>query len=149
MNTYGTVVVLHLLGACVWVGWHLALAFSLLPQALRVQDNFLWHRIESVYRTVGIPALVVQTMTGFLLAYGHLPRVGSWFDFDNPMGRLIGMKILLLALTFGLGIDLRFRLLPRIETTGLGILRWHVALITVLSVLLAFVGASFRIGWLY
>lgn len=65
------------------------------------------------------------------------------------MGRMIGLNLVLLLITVALVIDLRFRLFPKVESYGLGLLKWHVALITFVSLLLVFVGASFRIGWLY
>ncbi len=149
MNIYGSLIVLHLLGACVWLGGHVVLAWLVLPQAERLRDSFAVYRIESVYSCVGIPALLLEVATGLVLAYLHLPDLGAWFVFDSPMGRLIGMKLVLLLITLALGIDMRFRLLPKIESAGIGVLRWHVSLITIVSGLMVFVGASFRIGWLY
>ncbi|EDY83840.1 hypothetical protein VDG1235_3467 [Verrucomicrobiia bacterium DG1235] len=149
MNIYGSLIVLHLLGACVWVGGHVVLACSILPQGAKSRDASLSYRIESAYSNIGIPALLLEVVTGFLLAYLHLPDFGSWLDFGNPMGRMIGLNLVLLLITVALVIDLRFRLFPKVESYGLGLLKWHVALITFVSLLLVFVGASFRIGWLY
>ncbi|MDQ8187104.1 CopD family protein [Pelagicoccus sp. SDUM812002] len=149
MNIYGSLIVLHLLGACVWVGGHFLLAGLILPQAYRVRDTSLVYRIESAYASVGIPALLLEVSTGLVLAYLHLPELASWLDFSNPMGRLVGIKVILLLLTLALGFDVRYRLFPKVETDGLAVLKWHVSLITILSVLLVFVGASFRIGWMY
>lgn len=149
MNIYGSLIVLHLIAACVWVGGHVVLACSILPQAMKTRDVSLSYRIESAYSNIGIPALALQVATGLLLAYLHLPDIGSWLDFSNPMGRMIGLNLILLLVTLVLVFDLRFRLFPKIGSDGVGALRWHVALITLVSVLLVFVGASFRIGWLY
>ncbi|MDQ8198879.1 CopD family protein [Pelagicoccus enzymogenes] len=149
LNIYGSLIVLHLVSACVWVGLLVALSCSLLPQAVRERDGAAFYRIEALYSTVGMPALFSTVATGLVLGYLHLPDFGAWLDFSNPMGRLVGLKLILLAALLGLGVDLRFRLFPKVDKLGIGALRWHAALITVLSLLLVFVGASFRIGWLY
>ncbi|MDQ8181712.1 CopD family protein [Pelagicoccus sp. SDUM812005] len=149
MNAYGALIVLHLLGACVWAGWHFVLAGSLMPQLLKEGDGLLWDRIESVYRNLGLPAFAVQALTGFALAYAHTPDIGLWFDLENPMGRLIGLKVLLFAASFAVLLDAMLRLAPQVETRGPGRLKWHLWAITLLAVLQIFVGASFRIGWLY
>lgn len=146
---YGGLVVLHLIGACVWTGGHLILSCWILPQAAKTRDASLVYRLESAYNAIGIPALVAQVLTGLILGYSHVRDVGFWFDLDSPMGHLIGLKVLLLLLTLALGLDVRYRLLPRIGSDGLNAMKWHFGLITVVSVALVFVGASFRIGWLY
>ena len=149
MNIYGSLIVLHLLGACIWVGGHFLLAVLVLPQARKRGDAALSHRMEAAYASVGIPALLLEVSTGLLLAYLHLPDLAAWLDFSNPMGRLVGIKVILLLLTLVLGLDVRFRLFSKIESEGIEALKAHVILITFLSVLMVFVGASFRIGWLY
>lgn len=149
LNIYGSLIILHLIAACVWVGVQAVLAFSILPQAVQERDGAGLYRISSLYSTVGLPALALEVMTGVLLAYLHLPDFGSWVDFGNPMGRLIGTKVILLGVLLVLGIDLRVRLFPKVSSKGLKILRWPVWLILLFSVLQVFVGASFRIGWLY
>lgn len=149
MNIYGSLIVLHLIASSVWVGVQVVLTFSILPQGVKERDESTLYRIGAVYSSVGIPALLFSVMTGLILSYLHLPDFSSWLDFDNPMGRLIGMKVSLLVLMLVLGLDLRFRLFPKMGSTGLGVMKRHMALLTVVSVLLVVVGASFRIGWLY
>jgi len=149
MNEYGILLVLHLLGASVWVGGHLVLAFSVLPKALRLKDAELVRRYEESYERVGIPALVVQVATGLRLSYLRLPDLGLWFDFSHPVGRLIGLKLILLALTVGLAIDARLRIIPKLSNANLVPLAWHIAPVTLAAVSMLVVGASFRIGWLY
>lgn len=149
MNLFGILVVLHLLGACIWVGGHLVLACSVLPKALRNRDSSIVRNFEESYERVGIPALVVQVVTGVWLSYQKLPMLELWFDFSNPVGRLIGVKLLLLALTVGLALDARLRIIPKLNDENLTSLAWHIVPVTVVAVLFLIVGASFRIGWLY
>lgn len=149
LNIYGTLVVLHLLAACVWLGGHVLLASVLKQGVLDGRNPDTIYRIESLYDRVGVPALVVQLFTGLFLAYLHVPDVGQWLAFDGPMGRLIGLKLFLQALALGIALDLRVRRFARVGSSGLSSLRWHVALIVLFSAASVFVGASFRIGWLY
>jgi putative copper export protein len=58
--TYRLLVVLHLLGASVWVGGHLVLSLSVLPRALRARDPAIISEFESGLERLGIPALLVQ-----------------------------------------------------------------------------------------
>lgn len=149
MSLYGILVVLHLLGASVWVGGHLVLACSVLPKALRARDADVVRDFERSYERIGIPALVAQVITGLWLAGLRLPDAAMWFDFSNPVGRLIGIKLILLAMTAALAIDARLRIIPKLTDENLVPLAWHIVPVTLLAVLLLVVGASFRIGWLY
>lgn len=149
LNIYGTLVVLHLLAACVWLGGHVVLASLVFPSTLDGRDPDTIYRIESLYDKVGMFALMGQILTGLLLAYLHTPDLGKWLAFDSPMGRLIGIKLILQFVILGLALDLRVRLFARVGSAGLSSLRLHVALISLVSAASVFVGASFRIGWLY
>lgn len=149
MNLYGLLIVLHLLGASVWVGGHLVLACSVLPKALRTRDADAVRRYEEGYERVGIPALIVQVITGIWLSHMKLPDPSMWFDFSNPVGRLIGIKLILLAATIGLALDARLRIIPKLKNDNLVSLAWHIVPVTLVAVLFLVVGASFRIGWLY
>lgn len=62
--TYRLLVALHLLGAAVWVGGHLVLSISVLPRALRARDPGIIREFESGFERLGIPALLVQVVTG-------------------------------------------------------------------------------------
>ena len=146
---FGVILLLHVLGATVWTGGHLVLALGVLPGALRRRDVEAIARFERVYERVGIPALVVQVATGLWLAAHWIPDPAAWFDFANPVGRMIGIKLLLLAGTVGLALDARLRLIPRLTPERLGGLAWHIVPVTVLSVAFVVVGVSFRTGWLF
>lgn len=145
---YGTMLLLHMLAATIWVGGHLVLAMTVLPRVLREKAVAELQRFENGYERIGIPALLVQVVTGIWLAYRLVPDVGRWFDFSEPITRLIAFKLILLAITIILAIDARLRVIPRLSEKNLVSLAFHVVPVTVVAVLFVVVGASFRTGLL-
>lgn len=144
---YGTVLLLHVLGATVWTGGHLVLALTILPRALRERSVSELQRFEAAYERIGIPALIVQVVTGIWLAHRLVPEVGRWLAFDVPVARLVGVKLLLLAATAALAVDARLRVIPRLTPERLGSLARHIVPVTLISVLFVIVGVAFRTGW--
>ena len=78
-----------------------------------------------------------------------VPDVSQWFALDNPVSRLIGAKLFLLAVTIALAADARLRTIPKLSEDNLTSLAWHIVPVTVVSVLFVVIGVSFRTGWLY
>lgn len=74
-----TLLFLHLLGAAIWVGGHLVLALGILPGALRRRDPQAIRAFEQVYERIGIPALLLQVVSGLWLA-------SLWLPFDHWFG---------------------------------------------------------------
>ncbi len=149
MTTYGILLLLHVLGATIWTGGHLVLALTILPRVLRERTPAELLTFESAYERIGIPALVTQVVTGLWLAYRQVPDVGAWFAFEHPVARLVGVKVLLLLVTVGFAIDARFRVIPNLSERNLTSLAWHIVPVTIVSVLFAVIGVSFRTGWFY
>ncbi len=141
--------ILHVLGATVWTGGHLVLAITVLPRALRVQDAALISDFESRYEAIGIPALIVQVITGFWLAHRILPDPSTWFTFQTPAATHIAVKLILLALTVALAVDARVRIIPKLSADKLTALAWHVIPVTIISVLFVMVGVGMRTGGLF
>jgi len=144
---FGFILLLHLLGATVWTGGHLILASVILPRALKHRDVEGIRNFENAYEKIGIPALVVQIASGVWLAHRMLPDVSLWFQWHNPIARLILLKLFLLTLTALLALDARLRIIPRLGPHNLLSLAWHIIPVTILSVLFVVVGVSFRTGW--
>jgi putative copper export protein len=144
---YGTIVLLHILGATIWTGGHLVLALTVLPRVLKNRSPAELLRFESAFERIGIPALLIQVATGVWLAHRLVPDVSQWLAFDDPISRLIGAKLVLLALTIVFGIDARLRIIPRLTEENLTSLAWHIIPVTLISVLFVVVGVSFRTGW--
>lgn len=146
---YGILLLVHVLAATVWTGGHIVLATVVLPRVLRERSPQRLLEFESVYEKIGMPALLLQVLSGLLLAYHLLPDFPGWFDPSNPVARVILAKLVLLGLTAGFALHARFRVIPGLNESSLGILAWHIIPVTVLSVLFVVVGVSARTGWLY
>jgi putative copper export protein len=146
---YGTLLLLHILSATIWTGGHIVLSVVVLPKVLREQSPVMLLDFESVYEKIGMPALIVQVVTGLPLAYRFVPDVGQWFNMSNPISHPIAAKLTLLALTVGFAINARFRVIPALSQNNLVVMAWHIILVTVFSILFVVVGVSFRTGWLY
>ncbi len=136
----------HLLGASVWIGGHLVLALGILPGALRRRDVQAIRNFEQVFEKIGLPALLLQVVTGLWLASLWLPHA-LWLG-DSPQAALIQTKLGLLALTAALGVHARLVLIPRLSAERLPALGWHIALITLSALAFAWVGSGFRFGGL-
>lgn len=146
---HGVLLLLHLLGATVWTGGHLVLALTVLPRALRDRSIAELRRFESGFEIIGIPALIIQITTGLWMGYLMVPDPREWFAMDHPIGRLIGVKVTLLAITAVLAADARLRIIPKLTEDRLSSLAWHIIPVTVVSVLFVVVGVSFRTGWFF
>ena len=146
---YNTLLLLHVLAATIWTGGHLVLALAVLPGVLRRKAPAELLRFESAFERIGIPALLIQVGSGLALAYRALPDVHEWFAFDGQVSRLIGTKLVLLAVTMVLAADARLRIIPKLTEESLTSLAWHIIPVTVVSVLFVVIGVSFRTGWLY
>lgn len=146
---YDVFLLFHVLGATIWTGGHIVLSTVVLPRVLRERSPEQLLRFESGYERIGIPALLVQVATGLALADEMLGETGRWLDLDDPVSRLITVKLLLLAVTVAFAADARLRLIPGLTRENLGALAWHVIPVTLVSILLVIVGVSVRTGWFY
>lgn len=143
---YTTALLLHVLAATIWTGGHIVLSTVVLPKALQEKSLDRIRNFENGYEKIGVPALIIQVITGVILA-NNLIGNGTWFDFSNPIARLVSFKLLLLALTIALAADARLRIIPKLSENNLNALAWHIIPVTVVSVLFVIVGVSFRTGW--
>jgi putative copper export protein len=139
----------HILGATVWAGGHLVLSLTVLPRALRKRDPEIIRSFEEGYERIGMPALIIQIITGLWLTYRLLPSLGDWFSFATPTSTLVAVKLALLLLTLMLAVHARLRLIPKLTPQTLPLLGWHVIAVTVVAVLFVFVGVGFRTGGLF
>ena len=147
--TYRLLVALHLLGATVWVGGHLVLALAVLPRALRARDPAIIREFEAGFERLGIPALLVQVVTGLWLASRWAPHVAGWFSPSTPVARLVLLKLVLLAGTVALAVHARLRVVPRLDAATLRFLAYHIVAVTVLGVALLVVGVAIRTGGVF
>jgi putative copper export protein len=138
-------ILFHVLGACVWVGGHLVLALSVLPKALREEDPDVVRVFEERFERIGIPALLVQVITGLRLAWIYVD-VSDWFSFDNVMNTHISIKLSLLIVTILLALHARFFIIPKLNKKNLSFLALHIIAITLIALALLFTGLNFRLN---
>jgi len=138
----------HILGACVWTGGHLVLATTVLPRALARRDARILRAFEEPFERIGIPALVVQVLTGLWLASQFAP-MSRWLAFGSALETRIGVKLVLLGVTVALALHARLRVIPRLDDSDLRMLAAHIVVVTALAVALVVVGASFQTGGLF
>jgi len=143
------ILLLHILSATIWTGGHIVLCFGILPGVLKENSPEQLIKFESAYEKIGMPALIVQILTGLWMAHNLLPDFSEWFNMSNPLAYPIAAKLLLLALTFAFALDARFRVIPNLSVDNLRVMAWHIIPVTIFSILFVVVGVSFRSGWLY
>ncbi len=143
---YALMLFLHVLGATVWTGGHLVLALTWLPHVLRERSPEQLLRFEQGYERIGMPALVLQIVTGLWMAYQMVPSVAQWLSPDTPVARAIALKLVLLLCTALIAAHARLRVIPRLSAHTLPLMAWHVGAVTLLSVGFVAVGVSLRFG---
>jgi putative copper export protein len=145
---YQLLVIVHLLGATVWVGGHLVLVLGVLPRALRAGDGAAVAAFEKSYGRVGLGAMVGQLVTGVWLADRWL---GGWthvFSDPTPSTHRVMIKLGLVFATLVVGGYAYHRVLPGLASGPAGLRKFavHAWTTTLLAVGLLVVGASIRLG---
>lgn len=142
---YGFIVLLHTLAATVWTGGHLFLALGWLPKVLKDKDTEQLLIFERRYEKIGMPALLIQVITGLYLAHQLQPDFFAWFNLASPLSRNISLKLFLLLLTITLALIANFRIIPRLHLgQNLNIMAVLIYTVTLLSVLFVITGLNFR-----
>ena len=136
---------LHIIGASIWVGGHLILSIRYLPNAVLKKEIGLLTQFEEKFEVVGIPALLIQVVTGIIMAINMMP-ISNWLNFSNPISRLILLKLSMLLATFLLALDARLRVIPKLSSETINSLAWHVAAVTLISLVFVATGLNFRFG---
>ena len=140
------ILIAHLLGATIWTGGHLILSLVVLPKALKARELTGLMAFEEQFEKIGMPALILQIITGLWMTYRLLPDVSLWFGFDNDLSVLIAAKLILLAATVLVALHARFRVIPTLSVARLGFFALHIMAVTLLSVSFVVVGSLFRTG---
>jgi putative copper export protein len=143
---YKYIILLHILGATIWTGGHLILSILILPKALKNKSIKIIQDFEGPYEKIGIPALILQVITGLYLAHNMLPDFSYWFSFLPGAPTFVSYKLILLLLTIIFAADAKLRVIPRLNENNLSSLAWHIIPVTIISVLFVIVGVSFRTG---
>lgn len=138
--------VAHLLGATIWTGGHLILSLVVLPKALKSRELSGLMAFEEQFEKIGMPALILQIITGLWMVHKMLPDPSMWLGFDNDLTILVTTKLMLLALTVLVALHARFRVIPTLSPARLNFFALHIAAVTLLSVGFVVVGSLFRTG---
>jgi putative copper export protein len=146
VSVFSLLVIVHALAATVWTGGHLVLDLGVLPRALRAQSAEAIRSFEETFEPLGLTALAIQVVTGVWMGWIYLPRFQGLLNPGNPIGMLVGVKLLLLAATAALAIHARLRLIPNLTDDNLNGLAWHIRGITALAIAFVVVGALIRLG---
>ena len=148
MSVFPLLVIVHALAATVWTGGHLVLDLGVLPTALRDRNAAAIRSFEETFEPLGLPALAIQVVTGVWMGWIYVPGFRGLLNPGNPIGMLVGVKLLLLAATAALAIHARLRLIPHLTDDNLSGLAWHIRGITALAIAFVVVGALIRLGGL-
>jgi putative copper export protein len=144
MTLYQLSIMLHLLGSVIWVGGHLILSIRILPGALKNNDVSLIRQFEKTFEPIGLPALLIQILTGLWLAFVHYNL--NFLSFGSPFEKVVTIKIALLLITLVLAVHARFFIIPKLNALNLRSMAFHILLVTVISLLLLYLGVQFRFG---
>jgi putative copper export protein len=145
---YSYVFLVHVLAATVWTGGHLVLASTVLPRALAAQDPRILIEFESGFERIGMPALAIQVVSGLWMAHLLAPDFSTWLSANTLQGKLIMLKLILLAVTVLTALEARFRIIPNLSASTLPAMARRIVLVTIASVAFVIVGVSFRGGLL-
>ncbi len=146
MDLFWPILFLHVFGATIWTGGHLALSLVVLPRALRARDAQILKDFEAGYERIGMPALLVQVASGLWLALRMAPDWRGWFALGDPLNDAIALKLALLGATAALALNARLRVVPTLSSETLPLMAWHVRAVTLLSVLFVATGVFLRTG---
>ena len=111
--------ILHLLGACIWIGGHLLLLIRYLPQAINENEPDIVKSFEKKFEPLGLPALLLQIIIGILLAYHYNVRIENWFSFSNGIEIVVSIKLMLLLSTLVLAVHARIFIIPKLSSRNL------------------------------
>lgn len=141
--------ILHLLGASVWVGGHIVLVRIVLPEALHERSPERLLKFERAFSRIGAAAMLVQFTTGVLLAHQALGGWQNLFRHSTPAAPFILAKLVLLAATIAFALDANYRIFPKLDQARMKLFAFHAWATTILAILMLIVGASIRLGSLF
>lgn len=140
--------ILHLLGAAIWVGGHLILSIAILPEVLRKQSPEILLNFERKYEKIGIPALIIMVVSGVWMTLNFGVGVSHWFSFSNPIETVVSLKLLLLFTTVLFALSANIFVLPKLSPKLLPVMAFHIISVTLLGVAMLVLGSFVRYGGL-
>lgn len=148
MSEIHFLLILHLIGATIWVGGHLLLCTVILPQVWKEKSVERLFNFESRYEWIGMPALLVMLLTGIRMAYLYNVKLANWFTFETPIERVISLKLSCLLVIVLFALSAQFYVLPRLKTNfkKLPLMTFHMISVTLISLLMLILGSFIRYG---
>jgi uncharacterized membrane protein len=138
--------ILHLIGSMVWVGGHIILATRYLPAAIKNNDVHTISNFEKKFEPIGIPALLIQVITGFTFMYLYKIPMSAIYMPIGSMQILFAIKLYHLIAIIALAIHAKVFIIPKLCTTNLMQLAVHIVLVTLLSISMLIIGSFGRYG---
>mgnify|MGYP000713519624 CR=1 FL=1 len=138
------ILTLHILAATIWTGGHLILATVILPKVLKNRDIEGLMAFEMNYEKIGMPALIIQVITGFYLVYSIVPDISKWFSFSDFHTTRIGIKLILLLATVMFAMSAKFFVIPKLSKKTLPIMAIHIISVTLIGIAFVVIGSSFK-----
>jgi len=138
------ILTLHILAATIWTGGHLILATVILPKILKNKDVEGLMAFEMNYEKIGMPALIIQVITGFYLIYSLTPDISTWFSFSDFNTTRIGIKLILLIMTVLFAMSAKFLVIPKLSKKTLPIMAFHIISVTSIGIAFVIIGSSFK-----
>lgn len=150
MNELHFLLILHLVGATIWVGGHIILSTVILPQVWKEKSVEKLFNFESRYEWIGMPALLVMVITGIRMAYLYNVKLATWFAFETPIERVISFKLVCLLTIVLFALSAQFFVLPRlkVDTKKLLLMTFHILAVTTISLVMLVLGSFIRYGGL-
>lgn len=148
MNELHFLLIIHLLGATIWVGGHILLSVVILPQVWKEKSVEKLFNFESRYEWFGMPALFLMILTGIRMAYIYNVKLSTWLSFSTPIERVVSLKLCCLIGIFILALSAQFYVLPRLKTDikKLPLMTFHILTVTTLSIVMLILGSFVRYG---
>lgn len=116
------------------------------PGALRERDPEIILRFVHPFERIGIPALILQLITGLLLAHRYVPGILPAFDFGDVIHQVITVKLILLLAKGIANAHARFWIIPGPQQNDFPFLAAHITLVTSIAVAMLVMGASIRVA---
>src|SRR6056300_496674 len=94
-----TLLILHILGASVWLGGLMIFAIGVVPKARKEGSIARTRSFESSFHILGMIAITIQFLTGLRLAMIYVGGMKGLFDFSNHGAVLFLWKLVLIIVS--------------------------------------------------
>lgn len=138
--------VLHILGASIWIGGLLIFTLGVIPNAKKQNNGSLITNFEKSFHILGMVALTVQLLTGFRLAMIYLGGMKGLFDFSFHGAYLFVWKLSLILISMGLFVMFKKKALPAVAGGDFGKSSSMLWLLSLLALALMVLGLGFSRG---